>query len=228
MLVVVYCVVCFAPARPCGKSHRAHIMYAPPFSQVGNTDTLDMSQHRWNLPIHLLDCAFFGSHGHASSPDFVVEGQAAEELVAELAAAVQLGEKNCALHSSPHLVLLSTKFYHNTLKPLVVQWLWLWLAKHPQLVEDVGDGLEALRATTIVYLAGALSDATAAFDAMASSLSTLSRQLLVLGRDWVCKYVSCVPLVPDGLFQTKQVTHMRRCGLSLSVICRMCFQRRTV
>ena len=146
-----------------------------------------MSHHRWNLPIHLLDCAFFAAHGHASSPGFVVEGDEAEALVATTIQVVREGERDCVLHSSPHLVLLSTTFYHTRLKPLAAQWLWLWLAKHPALREDLGERVQGLRAAVITFLSAPLADATAAFEGMQHRLSQLSRQLLVLGRDWVAK-----------------------------------------
>ena len=71
------------------------------------------------------------------------------ETLDRLRAACELGYATNKLQRVPHLALLSDEFYHTTLKPLMAQWLLLWLRRNG--LHDVSDeqGLRALAAGVV-------------------------------------------------------------------------------
>ena len=79
---------------------------------------------RWNLPIHLLDAIFFAQTGKVC----VYEGRGiALDILRRLSAAINMGISKKHLQRLPHITLLNYDFYHEVLKPIIAEWLFLWL-----------------------------------------------------------------------------------------------------
>ena len=51
----------------------------------------------------------------------------AHSILRKLTAAIDEGHESRALQRSPHLVLLNHDWYHCTVKPILAQWMLLWL-----------------------------------------------------------------------------------------------------
>lgn len=86
---------------------------------VGPWVPLDLSPQRWDFPIHLLDALFFARVGRVAVPGFRPSEPALRALNA-ITAALALGEREFALQSSPHLVLL--RCAHMFLARLLLPW----------------------------------------------------------------------------------------------------------
>lgn len=80
---------------------------------------------RWQLPWFLLDAIFFFYQGRMSVP---MTGTAeAWRLLAEIRSRLRQGLREKALQGSPHLLLLSTRWYEENLKAPLTAWLGLYL-----------------------------------------------------------------------------------------------------
>ncbi|CAM9352510.1 unnamed protein product, partial [Phaeothamnion confervicola] len=90
---------------------------------------------RWQVPFHLLDAVFYCAGGGRSVVGAAFqESRRARTVLDAAAAAVEEGCERKLLQRTPHLVLLSRKFYHERLQPLMAQWAVLWL-RHKRLRE---------------------------------------------------------------------------------------------
>ena len=120
-----------------------------------------------------------------------------------MSTAVQSGFTNNLLQRIPHLVLLSDSFYHNQLRPILADWLLLWLRK--QGLRDVTDD-QALRC-----LSGGAKDPQ-----VQASLSDRHVKLLNLGSDWLMflmpHALRKVSRVHYGLLNTKEMREMKAAG----------------
>ena len=94
---------------------------------LGDKVALDLNPERWLCAIHALD-AVFTWEGAGMSVDFK-ESSRARAILDELRAVVAKGlePETKALQRSPHLVLLNTEWYHAHMKPVMAQWMQLWL-----------------------------------------------------------------------------------------------------
>ena len=61
----------------------------------------------------------------------VNQSREAQLLVTDLAAIVENGVANRQIQITPHLILLSQEFYHEEIKPKLVQWLIFWIDSFP-------------------------------------------------------------------------------------------------
>ena len=76
-------------------------------------------------------------------------------VLAKAATVLQRDVDSYALQVSPHLILLQPAFYHTHLKPVVAEWLVVWLAVQPSVVKDVGGGggfTPAVRDVVLAYI----------------------------------------------------------------------------
>ena len=92
---------------------------------IGERHALDFSPERWTCAIHCLDALFFHDSG-SMSVNFE-QSALAHAILRELSVAIEDGYATRALQRSPHLILLSTDFYHMALKPIIAKWMLLWL-----------------------------------------------------------------------------------------------------
>lgn len=103
---------------------------------------MDKTGLRWMLPWFLLDGLLYTQTGKLSVKE-VDSHPGAMEVLKELSSVVEKGVAERKLQTAPHLVLLSTEFYHGQMKPLLAKWLLFFLRKHNlrKLTDD-----EAVRA----------------------------------------------------------------------------------
>jgi hypothetical protein len=57
----------------------------------------------------------------------IAESKAAVIVLDQLQKVIDLGFKTLQLQKSPHLALVSKNFYDNKIKPILADWLLLWL-----------------------------------------------------------------------------------------------------
>ena len=100
---------------------------------IGHKEAIDLSGHRWDLPIHLIDSIFYHLRHFTCEPLTVyVEsakliGTTPLEILEKLSGVIQEGYDAHMLQRNPHLVLLDSNFYHQKLRPLISKWTLLWL-----------------------------------------------------------------------------------------------------
>ena len=98
---------------------------------LGAKEPLDFTRSRsgnglrWGIPSHLLD-AIFSCCGMPILAD-IAESKAAAVILDQLEKVIQLGFNTLQLQRSPHLALVSKNFYDVHKKPVLTQWLLLWL-----------------------------------------------------------------------------------------------------
>ena len=99
---------------------------------LGRKEPLDFTKNkagmglRWEMPNHLLDAFFYATDGRMTVP--FQESREALRILNEIKGKIEEGLVNKVMQRTPHLVLLNTTWYHAQLKPLLAQWMLLWLA----------------------------------------------------------------------------------------------------
>jgi len=148
---------------------------------IGEKNPLDFSPERWTCAIHCLDAVFFLERKSMSVP-FQQSGRA-HRILEDLQTVIEQGYEKRALQRSPHLVLLNLEWYHQVMKPVITQWMILWLeANHvagltPAEVDMYIGGSD---------VAGAEDDLHASMD---GKLDIKSFKLLNLTKEWVRTYL---------------------------------------
>jgi hypothetical protein len=92
---------------------------------IGPKLDLDFSPLRWRLPIHLMDAIFYAETGRIS-----VDFQNSEDALSLLWSLKQIilnGYKQRNLQRNPHIVLLDVNYYHNHMRPVLIEWVLFWL-----------------------------------------------------------------------------------------------------
>ena len=107
------------PHPPCSRFH-----FRSP-SRAGTKHPLDFSPERWTCAIHALDAVFYLERKSMSVP-FHQSGRA-HRILEKLQAIIEEGYELRALQRSPHLVLLNVEWYHQAMRPIMAQWMMLWL-----------------------------------------------------------------------------------------------------
>eukprot|EP00931_Biecheleriopsis_adriatica_P057927 TRINITY_DN3440_c1_g1_i1.p1 TRINITY_DN3440_c1_g1~~TRINITY_DN3440_c1_g1_i1.p1 ORF type:complete len:2068 (-),score=475.91 TRINITY_DN3440_c1_g1_i1:13-5871(-) len=92
---------------------------------------------RWQVAFHLLD-GFFSCQLTSGPALASFEGHpGAAKVLERLKKAVERGLRLKQLQAAPHLALLSSEFYHKELRPILAEWVLLWLRRrHPLGVDD--------------------------------------------------------------------------------------------
>uniref|UniRef100_A0A7S1J653 ubiquitinyl hydrolase 1 n=1 Tax=Eutreptiella gymnastica TaxID=73025 RepID=A0A7S1J653_9EUGL len=162
---------------------------------VGAREDLDLAPHRWRLAIHLLDAVFAAERGRMAVP--FKESARAVALLDAVRQVVERGYEARAFQRSPHLVLLDSGFYHTHLKPLLADWLLLWLETQqlsglaPDLARRYllrGYQDKAAAAAVDALLVGAAEGPMGA-DGRDPTLVARNVQLLNLGHDWLGSFM---------------------------------------
>lgn len=93
-----------------------------PVGEKAPYDLSDPDGERWGLPIYLLDFCLI-TKAECSSSDYprVLDlfADEVQECEKELKAAITEGYACLALQRNPHLILLSSKFYTKSIKPIL-------------------------------------------------------------------------------------------------------------
>ena len=170
---------------------------------IGAREELDHAPHRWRLPLHLIDSIFYAQRGGRMAVGFK-DSSRAHSILAALSAVLESGYAVRALQRIPHLVLLNPGWYHERMKPLMLDWLLLWLeAQHLSGLSE-----EAMRR---YVLQGGHGDA--ALSAEVEALPSQSRKMLNLSHDWLHSYLphvlSKVNRVSFGLLNAADLARAR-------------------
>jgi hypothetical protein len=99
---------------------------------IGHKEVLDFTNNkagkglRWEVPYYLMDAIFYCTEGrmYTSAQD----SRQMESILERLKEVVEQGAKERVLQRVPHLVLLRQDFYFRHMKPLLIEWLMVWLA----------------------------------------------------------------------------------------------------
>ena len=98
---------------------------------IGKKVPLDFSRSsagnglRWQLPYHLLDSLFYWSRGSMTVQ--FEESRTALNTLQLIRDCIDEGVQDRLVQTTPHLVLLNKAFYDQKLKPLLAQWMIVWL-----------------------------------------------------------------------------------------------------
>jgi hypothetical protein len=142
---------------------------------------LDYSPQRWQMPIHILDAIFYVESSRLTVG--FKQSSRAKEILESLRVVITNGYEIRALQRNPHIVLLNLEWYHSTLKPVIADWLYMWIE-----TQHLGTISEQLVKQYI------LQDGHDGYDAqlgqlIESSLSMEHKKMLNLARDWLKSYL---------------------------------------
>jgi thiol-disulfide isomerase/thioredoxin len=138
---------------------------------LGEKHALDCSDagERWTLPIHILDSIFYSGFGRAAA--FEARGVALD-ILRRIGNVLAEGYSVKALQRLPHVTLLNPQWYHASLKPVMAEWIYLWLQK--QHLHGIS------RQETVTYIlegAVARSEATAKVACIDAALIKVESEL---------------------------------------------------
>ncbi|CAM9444365.1 unnamed protein product, partial [Hapterophycus canaliculatus] len=105
---------------PLGVKRPLDFTRARPGSQLG--DGL-----RWQVPFHLLEAFFYYTEGRMVVDLAFQDSRRAKTILETIRVAIDEGCAARLIQKTPHVVLLSRKFYHEKLMPLLAQWVLLWM-----------------------------------------------------------------------------------------------------
>lgn len=142
---------------------------------------LDYSPQRWQMPIHLLDAIFYAEFSRISVG--FKQSSRAKALLEKIRGVITQGYESRALQRNPHIVLLNTEWYHSDLKPVMAEWLYMWVETQHM------SGLTEKQ--TIQYLLEGSNNGSNVelADAVESRVSYEHKKMLNLGRDWMLSYL---------------------------------------
>ena len=92
---------------------------------IGPKNDLDFTPLRWKLPIHLIDAVFYYHTKRVAT--FVKESPEVNAILSRFRTTVKAGLEKNYLQEMPHLILLSLEFYETQLKPILIEWLLLFI-----------------------------------------------------------------------------------------------------
>ena len=182
---------------------------------LGAKEPLDFTRSRagnglrWGIPSHLLD-AIFSCCGMPVLAD-IAESKAAVVILDQLEKVIQLGFKTLQLQRSPHLALVSKNFYDVHMKPILTQWLLLWLRarKLPNLTD----------AEVVEFLMKGVNSSHGIIDKVRSVLGDDHVKMLNLGHDWLQSYLPFVlqkvSRVHFGLLQPADIQQLEDDGVKI-------------
>eukprot|EP01084_Bolivina_argentea_P028079 52224_1 len=84
---------------------------------------------RWQIPFHLLDGFFYCKEGKQIIDIAFQDSRRAKAVLEGIKNAIEEGVQLKLIQERPHMVLLSRKFYHEHLQPLMAQWVLQWMRK---------------------------------------------------------------------------------------------------
>ncbi len=107
---------------PLGKRKPLDFTQSRPGSTLGNGV-------RWQIPFHLLDGFFYCKEGKKVIDLAFQDSRRAKAVLEGIKNAIEEGVRLKLIQERPHMVLLSRKFYHEHLQPLMAQWILQWMRK---------------------------------------------------------------------------------------------------
>eukprot|EP01083_Nonionella_stella_P030773 84290_1 len=146
---------------------------------IGAKHDLDFHPLRWTLPIHMLDAIFFAERARMSVG--FRESTRAKGILERLRVVIERGYESRELQESPHIVLLNPEFYHTEMKPIVAEWVHLWL--EAQHVSEISE--EQIMA----YILEGAEEGTELWSDVNGKLSPKHKKMLNLSRDWLRSFL---------------------------------------
>lgn len=107
---------------------------------LGDRHALNFAPVRWELPWYLISAILRIQEDTPSPPPSSADRTYSEKelaLLARLRKVVSAGQEQKLLQMVPHLVLLDDAFYHQHIKPVLADWLLLYLRR--QRLRDITD-----------------------------------------------------------------------------------------
>jgi hypothetical protein len=132
--------------------------------------------------VHILDAIFYAETGKMSVGFH--QSRRAFGILDQLKDVIQEGYKQRALQKNPHIVLLNPDWYHENMKPIMVDWIHLWLeAQHLSGISEEDIKLYVLEG------ANQVKNPELAERILASDLTKVHKKMLNLAHDWVRSYL---------------------------------------
>ena len=182
---------------------------------LGNKEPLDFTRSRsgnglrWGIPSHLLD-AIFSCCGMPVLAD-IAESKAAAVILDQLEKVIQLGFNTLQLQRSPHLALVSKNFYDVHMKPVLTQWLLLWL--RARKLPNLND------AEVTEFLMKGVTSSHTIIAKVRTLLGDDHVKMLNLGHDWLQSYLPFVlqkvNRVHFGLLQPSDIQQLEDDGVKI-------------
>ena len=148
---------------------------------IGNRVELDYSPQRWQMPIHLLDAIFYAEEQKLSVG--FKQSSRATDILEKLRCVIHDGYECRALQRNPHIVLLNLEWYQAALRPVMTDWLYMWIeTQHLSSIceSDVKLFLNEGASSNHNSLLARVID---------TQLSLEQKKMLNLGRDWLMSYL---------------------------------------
>ena len=158
-----------------------------------------------------------------SSPDYArvldLFSDEVQECEVDLKAVIDKGYEILALQRNPHLILLSSKYYTTSIKPVLCRWLGLWLEMKSTVHQDMPDAksnpssvVDRKIAQRFVSETDTKAVQDMGHELQQKHVSNHFLKLLNLGRMWVLTFVphvlSKVNRVSYGLLREEDLPKM--------------------
>lgn len=92
---------------------------------------------RWQIALHLLDIVFSCQLPDGPAVKTFMSKPEAAAIIKKFREVVAMGLQEKCLQAAPHLTLLSVGFYHEELRPILAEWVLVWMRRrHPLGVPD--------------------------------------------------------------------------------------------
>eukprot|EP00941_MAST-03F_sp_MAST-3F-sp1_P005039 g5039.t1 len=176
---------------------------------------------RWQIPFYLLDAIFVsGQEEKKLKPVKFDQSREAEDVLNGLREIISLGRKQNVLQSNPHFVLADDHFYHNQMKPLLVRWMYLWLAEKQRGTGKVNAAFAKIRESTLTYLQYGRNSPPEVLGELRRGTSDDQMKMLNLSHDWLLTFLPHVlrkvNRVHFGLLQPNDIKRALETGNALS------------
>ena len=100
---------------------------------------------RWHLAMHLVDAVFYAEVGRVVTAE---SSSRATQILETLRRVLEEGYAAMALQRVPHIVLLNPAWYHEQMKPVMAEWVILWMEQnhfkgldHSELILAILEGV---------------------------------------------------------------------------------------
>jgi len=187
---------------------------------IGAREPIDFLNkgYRYKLPMFLFDAFLYAQHGQTKYVPSFNNSTQYKSILDKIMAAVKEGcsDENSAFQQSPHLVLLNNDYYMTAIRPLLAEWMLLWLE------EQHFHGLE--KKHTLIYIIHGPQQRKDIADLARSSVKGVYMKMLNLTHDWLnimgphC--LSMINRVKFGILTTSDVDRLttlyKNCSMTLS------------
>lgn len=133
------------------------------------------------MPIHILDAIFYAETSRLTVG--FKQSTKAKEILNLIQYTILEGFNIRALQKNPHIVLLNLEWYHSILKPIIADWLFMWIE-----TQHIGTISEEIIKKYI--LEGSSHELNIEItNIIENSLSCEHKKMLNLARDWLKSYL---------------------------------------